>query len=139
MTLAIVKVLPEPVTPRRTWSFSPAWMPETSSEMARGWSPWGLSVVASWKSINTGYGTRRMEGEECPAELEAMVGVRFSCGYYGRDLPDYWRVFMVHLTPFLLFDGNCAEAMEFYRSCLGGDLVLIRLGDTPMKDQMPVE
>jgi PhnB protein len=50
-----------------------------------------------------------------------------------------WRVLMVHLTPFLLFDGNCAEAMEFYHSCLGGDLVLTRLGDTPMKDQMPAE
>src|ERR1700745_850680 len=46
---------------------------------------------------------------------------------------------MVHLTPVLLFDGNCAEAMEFYRACLGGDLTLIRLGDTPMKDQMPAE
>ena len=27
MTFAMVKVLPEPVTPRRAWSFSPAWMP----------------------------------------------------------------------------------------------------------------
>jgi PhnB protein len=44
---------------------------------------------------------------------------------------------MVHLTPFLLFDGDCAEAMEFYRACLGGDLSLIKLGDTPMKDQLP--
>ena len=42
MILAMVKVLPEPVTPRRTWSFSPALRPETSSPMARGWSPWGL-------------------------------------------------------------------------------------------------
>ena len=31
------------------------------------------------------------------------------------------------LSPFLLFDGNCAEAMEFYHSCLGGDLSMIRL------------
>jgi len=23
----------------------------------------------------------------------------------------------MNLTPFLLFDGNCAEAMDFYRSC----------------------
>jgi len=46
---------------------------------------------------------------------------------------------MIHLTPFLLFDGNCAEAMEFYRECLGGALSLTRLGDTPMKDQMPLE
>jgi PhnB protein len=45
----------------------------------------------------------------------------------------------MHLTPFLLFDGNCAEAMAFYQSCLGGELTIIRLGDTPMGDQAPPE
>lgn len=43
----------------------------------------------------------------------------------------------MNVTPFLLFDGNCAEAMSFYRSCLGGDLEITRLADTPMKDQAP--
>lgn len=43
----------------------------------------------------------------------------------------------MNLTPFLLFDGNCAEAMGFYQSCLGGELTITRLGDTPMKSQMP--
>jgi PhnB protein len=38
----------------------------------------------------------------------------------------------MNLTPFLLFDGNCAEAMTFYQSCLGGELTLTRVGDTPM-------
>jgi PhnB protein len=46
---------------------------------------------------------------------------------------------MLGLTPFLLFDGNCAEAMQFYQSCFGGDLILTRLGDTPMKAQLPPE
>lgn len=46
---------------------------------------------------------------------------------------------MINLTPFLLFDGNCAEAMTFYQSCLGGELNITRLGDTPMKNQMPAE
>jgi PhnB protein len=41
------------------------------------------------------------------------------------------------LTPFLLFDGQCAEAMAFYQACLGGELALTRLGDTPMKHQVP--
>ena len=41
----------------------------------------------------------------------------------------------MNLTPFLLFDGNCAEAMTFYQGCLGGELTITRLGDTPMKDQ----
>ena len=46
---------------------------------------------------------------------------------------------MLYCTPFLLFDGNCAEAMTFYQKCLGGELTLSRLGDTPMKDQFPPE
>lgn len=46
---------------------------------------------------------------------------------------------MLQITPFLLFDGNCAEAMIFYQQCLGGELTLTKLGDTPMKDQFPLE
>jgi PhnB protein len=46
---------------------------------------------------------------------------------------------MLRCTPFLLFDGNCAEAMAFYHACLGGDLQLTKLGDTPMKDQFSPE
>ncbi len=46
---------------------------------------------------------------------------------------------MLRCTPFLLFDGNCAEAMTFYQSCLGGDLTVTKLGDTLMKDQFPPE
>ncbi len=45
----------------------------------------------------------------------------------------------MELTPFLLFDGLCAEAMEFYQSCLGGELRVTRLGDTPMSLQAPDE
>ena len=41
MTWAIVKVLPEPVTPSSTWSRSCACTPSTSSAMAVGWSPLG--------------------------------------------------------------------------------------------------
>lgn len=46
---------------------------------------------------------------------------------------------MLRCTPFLLFDGNCAEAMTFYHQCLGGELTLTRLADTPMRDQFPPE
>jgi PhnB protein len=46
---------------------------------------------------------------------------------------------MLHATPFLLFDGNCAEAMTFYHDCIGGELTLTKLGDTPMKDMLPPE
>ncbi len=46
---------------------------------------------------------------------------------------------MLRCTPFLLFDGNCAEAMTFYHACLGGKLTLTKLADTPMKDMFPKE
>ena len=46
---------------------------------------------------------------------------------------------MLRCEPFLLFDGNCAEAMTFYQNCLGGELTLTKLADTPMKDQFPPE
>jgi len=46
---------------------------------------------------------------------------------------------LLNLTPFLLFDGNCADAMTFYHSCLGGELTVTLLGDTPMKEDIPPE
>ncbi len=46
---------------------------------------------------------------------------------------------MLTLTPFLLFDRQCAEAMAFYQSCLGGELTITKLGDTPMGDDAPSE
>ena len=44
---------------------------------------------------------------------------------------------MINLTPFLIFDGNCAEAMTFYQSCFSGELRITKVADTPMKNQMP--
>jgi hypothetical protein len=32
--------------------------------------------------------------------------------------------------PFLLFNRNPTESMEFYSPCFGGDLILTRLADT---------
>ena len=43
----------------------------------------------------------------------------------------------MELSPFLLFEGMCADAMRFYQSCLGGQLSLTRVAETPMKDQLP--
>jgi hypothetical protein len=42
MTLAMVKVLPEPVTPSSTWSRSPVFTPSISWRIASGWSPDGV-------------------------------------------------------------------------------------------------
>jgi PhnB protein len=44
---------------------------------------------------------------------------------------------MANLNAYLTFDGNCAEAMRFYESVLGGKLELMTMGQSPMADQVP--
>jgi PhnB protein len=44
---------------------------------------------------------------------------------------------MTTLTPYLLFDGKCQQAMEFYNSCFGGELTATKVKDSPAKDFMP--
>jgi PhnB protein len=45
---------------------------------------------------------------------------------------------MAQLTPYLNFDGNCREAMNFYKDCLGGELVVQTVGEMPaMAAMMP--
>ncbi len=44
---------------------------------------------------------------------------------------------MANLTPYLLFDAKCREAMEFYQSCFGGELTLLKVKDSPARDHMP--
>lgn len=44
---------------------------------------------------------------------------------------------MTNLTPYLLFDGTCRQAMQFYQSCLGGELTLMSVKDSPASHQMP--
>ena len=41
------------------------------------------------------------------------------------------------LTPYLLFDGSCKQAMQFYHSVLGGELDIIAVKDSPAKDHLP--
>ena len=44
---------------------------------------------------------------------------------------------MTHLTTYLLLDGNCKAAMQFYHSVFGGELTLTTVGESPMKNTMP--
>jgi PhnB protein len=44
---------------------------------------------------------------------------------------------MTTLTPYLLFDGKCQQAMDFYQSCFGGELTATKVKDSPAKDFMP--
>lgn len=39
---------------------------------------------------------------------------------------------MAQIVPYLNFNGNCREAMEFYKSCFGGELFIQTFGQAPM-------
>jgi PhnB protein len=62
------------------------------------------------------------------ANVRSMFALLVADGYIER---------MLSAIPFLLFDGNCAEVMTFYHKCLGGELTLTKLGDSPLKNMLP--
>jgi PhnB protein len=41
------------------------------------------------------------------------------------------------LTPYLLFEGTCRQAMQFYQSCLGGELTVLIVKDSPVSARLP--
>ncbi|MGZ5280694.1 MAG: VOC family protein [Bacteroidia bacterium] len=45
---------------------------------------------------------------------------------------------MNSLNPYLTFNGNCLEAMEYYKDCLGGELSVSTFGEMP-SDQVREE
>jgi PhnB protein len=44
---------------------------------------------------------------------------------------------MALIHAYLRFDGNAREAFAFYQSCLGGELTLTTVGQSPMAQYMP--
>lgn len=44
---------------------------------------------------------------------------------------------MAYINSYLTFNGNCREAMSFYQQCLGGELSLQTIGDSPLAEKMP--
>jgi PhnB protein len=44
---------------------------------------------------------------------------------------------MIQINSYLTFNGNCREAMMFYKECLGGNLFLQTIGESPMAEKMP--
>jgi PhnB protein len=44
---------------------------------------------------------------------------------------------MTHINSYLTFNGNCREAMTFYKECLGGELFVQTIGESPLSDKMP--
>lgn len=43
----------------------------------------------------------------------------------------------IRATPYLTFNGNCREAMGFYKECFGGELSLQTIAETPMAARCP--
>ena len=41
------------------------------------------------------------------------------------------------ISSYLTFAGNCREAMLFYKECLGGELSLQTIGESPLSGKMP--
>jgi PhnB protein len=44
---------------------------------------------------------------------------------------------MTQINSYLTFNGNCREAMTFYKECLGGELTFQTVGESPLSDKMP--
>ncbi len=42
------------------------------------------------------------------------------------------------LIPYLVFNGNCEEAVKFYQKVLGGEVQILHFGDAPPNPQFPV-
>lgn len=46
---------------------------------------------------------------------------------------------MTTIIAYLTFNGNCREAMAFYKKCLGGELTLQTVKGSPMESHWPKE
>ncbi len=46
---------------------------------------------------------------------------------------------MAKIVPYLFFDGTCREAMNFYHDCLGGELKMQTIGESPAAASQPPE
>ena len=44
---------------------------------------------------------------------------------------------MSQINAYLTFNGNCRQAMNFYKEVLDGELSLQTIGESPMADKMP--
>ena len=46
---------------------------------------------------------------------------------------------MTQINAYLTFNGNCLETMGFYKDCLGGELNLQTIGESPLANKMPAQ
>lgn len=46
----------------------------------------------------------------------------------------------MEMSPYLIFNGQCAAAFKFYEQCLGGTITFLQThGESPMKDNVPAD
>ena len=45
---------------------------------------------------------------------------------------------MANINSYLTFNGNCREAMTFYKECLGGELTFQTVGELPLPTSEPM-
>jgi PhnB protein len=46
---------------------------------------------------------------------------------------------MKRIDAYLFFEDNCREAMTYYQQCLGGELSVMTVGESPVAAQLPPE
>lgn len=47
---------------------------------------------------------------------------------------------MLGITPYITFKGNCRQAIEFYKTALGAEVLFLQtFGESPMSDMGPAE
>jgi len=46
---------------------------------------------------------------------------------------------MKRIDAYLFFEENCREVMTYYQQCLGGELNLMTVGESPVAGQLPAE
>jgi PhnB protein len=44
---------------------------------------------------------------------------------------------MTQINAYVGFNGECSKAMEFYRECIGGELIFQTVGESPIANQCP--
>jgi PhnB protein len=42
---------------------------------------------------------------------------------------------MAQVNPYINFNGKCREAMDFYKDCIGGDLMIMPVAGSPLEAQ----
>src|SRR5262249_41629237 len=90
----------------------------------------GVEIMARTTAVSR----RRVVTSEVSGAVVAALPIRSTAS---NQIQNQKGDDMTTLTPYLLFNGTCREAMEFYQSCFGGELTLTKVKDSPAKDHMP--